>query len=240
MATLVQSARNYEAADDTSFALAFGSNVVAGNLLVAVLGAYDDAATFNTPTDTIGTTYTQAGTLLRGTVDSPAPMLAVYYGIAPSSGANTVTMTSSVGVQDKDLRIFELSGVDGTTPLNQTNGGVGRSTTPLSGNITTTLPGFIIKCVQDWEWPATHTEVAGTPTTGWTEFGDTATGADNAYRNEAGTGTFNGGFGGYTLSLAWCCRIVAFADASGGAPAVRARPPVTLRPAPFAPGGWRR
>jgi len=209
MGALVQNARGYEATSDTSWAVAFGSNVVANNLLVVVVGTYNDTATINTPTDTRGTTYTQAGSLLRGG-GSPAIMLAVYYGVAPSSGANTVTVTFSANCGDKELKIFEISGESTGTPLNQTNGATGNSAAPLSGSITTTVAGFIIKAVQEFSW-TTHDEAAGTPTTGWTEYGDTATGADSAYRNEASTGTFNGGF---TLNgnSQWACRIVAFAD----------------------------
>lgn len=211
MGALVQSARGYEVTSDTSWFVAFGSNVVVNNLLVVVIGTYNDTATITTPTDTIGTTYTQAGTLLRSG-GSPAVMLAVYYGVAPSSGANTVTVTFSANCGDKELKIFEISGESTSTPLNQTNGATGSSTAPLSGSITTTAAGFIIKAVQEYYWTA-HNEAAGTPTTGWTEYGDTATGADSASRNESATGTFNGGF---TLNdtSQWACRIVAFADAA--------------------------
>lgn len=216
MGTLVQNNRGYEAASDNSWQVAFTSNVTSSNLLVAVIGAYHDTATINTPTDTIGTTYVEAGTLLRATATTADTMLAIYYGIAPSSGANTVTVTFSTSVGDKELKIWEISGVDTTTPLNQTNGASGVTggsdpNTVLSGSITTTVPGFIIKAVQEWQW-GTHAENFGTPTTGWTEFGDTATGSDSAYRNESSTGTFDGGFSISVSNNPWCCRIVAFAD----------------------------
>lgn len=237
MGTLVQNNRGYEATSDNSFFVAYTNDVVANNLLVVIVGAYHDSATINTPTDTIGTTYSQAGSLLRSTASTgPDTMLALYYGIAPTGGANTVTVTFSTSLADKEIKIWEISGVDTATPLNQTNAATGLTVndpeTILSGSITTTVPGFIIKAMQEFSW-GTHAENFGTPTTGWTEFGDTATGSDSAYRNETNTGTFNGGFSITISNNAWCCRIVAFADK---VPSISTKNNKSLRPSIFTPG----
>lgn len=216
MGTLVQSANTFTSTFGTSTTLAYTSNVVANNLLVVTMAGYHDTVTFNIPTDTLGTSYTRAGSLLRSNVSSPFVILDCFYGIAPSSGANTVTETSSDSLNDRELRIWEVSGVATATPLDQTNGGIGGAGPALSGSITTTVAGFIIKTLQEWTQVSSHTPSAGTPTTGWTEVGDTTTGGDSAWRNETTTGTFDGGFNYSPSGNSWCCRIMAFADQPSG------------------------
>lgn len=223
MGTLVQNARA------NALTVAYASNVTSGNLLVTTFGSYHASLTVTNLTDTRGTTWTQAGTILRGTGGrAPIPLLVAYYGIAPSSGANTVTFTLSATPDDtSEIKVWEISGIDTTTPLNgtQSNSGTTAFSTAVTvdtPNLVTTAPGFIIKTLQEWCW-VTHNEASGTPTTGWTEYGDTAFGADSAYRNETSTGTFTGGFsftntsdGGGGGASGYCVRIMAFSDA--GAP----------------------
>jgi hypothetical protein len=74
--------------------------------------------------------------------------------------------------------------------------------------------------MQEYAWAAAHNHNVGTPNTGWTEWGDTATGADNKYQNFTSTGTRNGDFtypsaGGSDF---WCVRGVALRDSSGEPP----------------------
>ena len=219
MATLVQNARGYEATSDNSFAVSYATNVSAGNLLIVTVGGYHDTATISGVSDSRGTSWTQAGTLLRGTGQRPVPFLAVYYGLAPNSGANTVTVTFSANVADKEIKVWEVAGINSGAPLNATqgaSGSVGTGTQVVTTpDITTTAPGFVMKVLQEWSWAGAYEHNIGTPNTGWTEFGETATGSDSAFRIATSSGTFNGAFGfnSPTVNNGYAVRVVAFADA---------------------------
>jgi hypothetical protein len=72
----------------------------------------------------------------------------------------------------------------------------------------------MVSFVTEWGWPAAHNHNVGTPNTGWTEWGDTATGADAKYQNFTDTGTRNGNFTWTDPGDdAWAARVVALADA---------------------------
>jgi len=109
---------------------AFASNVTAGNLLAVLVGAHSPLVT---PTDTLGTAYSliesNGGGGLFGSFGS------LYIGVAPSSGANTV----SQGTNDTTaIAIAEFRGV--TTVLNAHTSNINVS----SLSLTTTQPAMII------------------------------------------------------------------------------------------------
>ena len=212
MGTLVQVPTPlYQAATATTIAQAFASDVVAGNVIVASIQSYSTTVTVTGVTATAGRniTFTQVGTLLRSTTDTPNPFLTVWIGTVSTSGPCTVTGTYSATVIDRTISIWEISNVAEAGAL--TNGAVGNNTAAASGNITLSRPGFAIKVTNEFIW-TTHNQAAGTPTTGWTEVGDNATGFDSAWQNwTTGPGTVNGEFTlGTTTS--WCCRMVAMLD----------------------------
>jgi hypothetical protein len=87
MPTRVQTAfAGGDGGQGTTLAAVFGSNVTAGALLVVVLR--DTNLNAVTVADTLGTSYSVA--VISEAQD---PNLAIFYGIALSSGANTVTAT---------------------------------------------------------------------------------------------------------------------------------------------------
>jgi hypothetical protein len=112
---------------------AFTSNVVAGNLLVVVGNTTSASTTMNTPTDTLLTVYNQA------VLESPGSngQVAIWYGKALSSGANTVTLGITVS-HHIYLAIYEIHSTLGifaanTAPLDKT----------LTGNQTTTTAASV-------------------------------------------------------------------------------------------------
>lgn len=219
MATLVGTpASGYEAgATDANITLASGITVEVNDVVVVAFGGFHATATVSSITSALVTTFTQAGTLLRGGAQSPPPFLAVYYGVVTSAGTLSVTGTMSANFSDKRLSCIVWRGVDTSTPLNQTNGGTGSDASAETGDITTTQPGPMMGFVQEWGWPAAHNQNVGTPNTGWTEWGDTATGADNKYQNFTDTGTRNGNFTWTDPGDDdWVARVVALSDAAAG------------------------
>lgn len=103
-----------DASQGTSVGATFGSNVTAGSLIV--VGIRNETL----PTgisDSLGTSYSVAVTddgTLAGVV-----RMRMYYGIAPSSGANTVTLTFSA-TNYVFVAAVEVSGITGTSPLDAT------------------------------------------------------------------------------------------------------------------------
>ena len=113
----------------TTLGKAFTSNVVAGNLLIVVGNSTSSGTTMNTPTDTLSTVYHQA------ILESPGSdsQVAIWYGKALSSGANTVTLTITVS-HHIYLALYELHSTNGvfaadTSPLDKTLAGTQGTTT---------------------------------------------------------------------------------------------------------------
>jgi len=120
----------------------FGSNVVAGNLLVVDIFIESVGATVASITDTLGTVYVAAtgyGTL------TGIGVCITYIGLAPSSGANTVSITSSAGVINNLITEMheDSTGPSTTVDVLGTVAG-GNSTTPTSNSITTTTSGALL------------------------------------------------------------------------------------------------
>lgn len=110
--------------------VAFPSNVSAGNLLVVAVSQETTAPP--APTDTLGTVYT----LVKS--KTGVNNISIYAGIAPSSGANTVT---SPNVSFSGTSISEISNVSAT--VNATSSAYFNAT-PASAPITTTAAGCLI------------------------------------------------------------------------------------------------
>jgi len=98
---------HHEGAGSTT--VAYSSNVTAGNLLVVFWGA--DFGTVSSVTDTLGNTYTNAGTAAQ----DGSSRGACWYCINATTGANTVTVASSGSI--KVASVLEYSGVNDVTPV---------------------------------------------------------------------------------------------------------------------------
>lgn len=129
---LVQS-RAQTVASATSASLAYTSNVTAGNLLFAFVGAGPGGATgTRSVSDTQGNSWTFIGG--AGGLDGVSN-INLYFAVAKTTGANTFQWSLSAGAAGSmDTIIGEVNGLT-ATPLDQHNA-VGQSANP--GNITTT------------------------------------------------------------------------------------------------------
>jgi hypothetical protein len=113
--------------------LAYSSNVAAGNLLV-VCGLLSNPKTMRgTVTDSQGNTWTAATTAVES-ADTGATSIQIYYAVAGSSAANTITYTATGHNSDSGsvygVRIFEFSGCASASPLDAGN----QATAVTSGN----------------------------------------------------------------------------------------------------------
>ncbi|VVC06074.1 Uncharacterised protein [uncultured archaeon] len=94
--------------------LAYSSNVSAGNLLIVSYSS-EGAVTSSTVSDTLGTTYTRVAQITSATIN-----MNVWAGIAPSSGANTVTIGSPASAYNQ-LGISEYRNVSATADVTASN-----------------------------------------------------------------------------------------------------------------------
>ena len=148
----------------TSLAVAFTSNVTAGNVLLVAESTYD-AETLGAPTDTQGNSYTQLVT--AGT--SGDSVAAIYAATAKSSGADTVTCNISA-TNNIHCHIYEVQGI--TTTVDQTGNSTVASTsqTVSTSAATTNADDYVFAFFSDNAKGATLTSGPG--------YGDTDTSND--------------------------------------------------------------
>ena len=102
----------------TTLAVKLPSNVTKNNLLIVGVSSFAGNAFATTPiTDTLGATWTQAVLKNPGTTGTPA-LAALFYAVAPSAGADTVTVHMT-GTNNLHLHVYEVSGLLTTAVLDQ-------------------------------------------------------------------------------------------------------------------------
>lgn len=200
----VQGNSNGDSSNGTVSTCAFSSNVTAGNLLVVTIGFVTTSATA-TASDTQGNTYSTA----VGPTDNTGITYRLYtfYAVAKSSGANTVSITISVGATFRRMMIHEYSGVN---TLEGSNGASGNlSVPPDSGPVTTTHANALI-----FGWGITNngTTTAGT---GFT-LRETALSESTEDKIVSSTGTYDAVYPNDDSS--WICQVAAFYYASAVGP----------------------
>jgi hypothetical protein len=145
--------------------LAYPGNVTAGNLLVC------GGLSFSGPpgpasiavTDTRGTSYSVLSVAV-GTAERAW----IAYGIAPGSGANTVTVNPSTASDYLSFSIDEFSGVNQITPLGSSGGDAsGTSASPQRVITTGTAGELIIGCMG---YDGATTTIA--PVSPWIQIGE--------------------------------------------------------------------
>mgnify|MGYP001215696728 CR=1 FL=1 len=184
---------------------AFPANVVSGNLLV--VGGTTIGGNV-TVTDSLGTSYT----VYQGTSGGVTTFVA--FGIAPSSGANTVTVTPT-STSYVSYSINEFSGED-ATPYDDDSTPVaaGTSTTPSDALVTTAAGGLVVGVVYK-AGTATITPGSGYTTIGEEEDDNTYIAHSFIFQIVGAATTYNVD---WTLgsSVAWVCLGVSFKAAAGG------------------------
>lgn len=127
----------------TSVALAFGSNLTAGNLSFVWAAGRTNPCTSVDDTLHGVAAYTEHVASRAANVSSVQSIRA-YYKENTSSGACTVTANYSVSSDATSIAIQEISGLATSSAVDQGNNGTGNSATLSSGNITTTQADEII------------------------------------------------------------------------------------------------
>lgn len=129
-----------DAGTTTTGSLAFTSNNTAGNwIAVCVRSGFSSSQVF-TINDSNANTYKQAAQV--GFTGS-AVTLAIYYAENIKGGANTVTVTDTVSGPLR-FAILEYSGVATANSLDMTAVATGTSSSPNSGNLTSTASGDLL------------------------------------------------------------------------------------------------
>jgi hypothetical protein len=181
-----------------------------GNMNVVVVGWNDSTATVSSVVDTSGNAYALATGPL---VQSGLATESIYYAkniAAAAAGANTVTVTFSVGAYYPDVRIAEYSGLDPVNPVDVAVGAQGTTqSTSNSGSVTTTSANDLLvgaNLVQS------TSKAAGT---GYTNRGITQDGDILEDRIVTATGSYSA-----TATLdkvqGWVMQMVAFRAAGSG------------------------
>lgn len=204
-----------------SLALAFPGNVTASSLLVCGGQAFNGSGSPASIaiSDTVLTPYTvisfvpSSGTFER---------MWIAYGIAPSSGANTVTVNPSNATDDLSFSIDEFSGVDTSSPLSVDGGHSEGTGTAVADSIITATANELIIGVMGYDG-ATTTITKGAS---WIEIGQHANNStDEASAMEFGIVTTAQSYSvDWTLgtSLVWQCMTASFKAASSVTPSASA------------------
>ncbi len=133
------------AGSGSSISLAYSSNNAAGNFLALRLTAVPSSVAISNCTDTRGNTWSPVPNATGGS----GGYQAIRYAKNAIAGANTVTCTLTGSATASVLDIFEKSGVDRTSPLDQSkltqqvDPGTGTDAIS-SGSVTTTADGELI------------------------------------------------------------------------------------------------
>jgi hypothetical protein len=176
---VVQGTGTFNATPGTTAAIAFGSNVTAGNRIIVLGLALGGSATTATlsATDTRSTPYSAIATTLA-THATALFRCQVIHGLIATSGACTVTFTTSLSANERVMMIAEVSGLTGSTSGVIATTGIGANP---SGNMT-------ISATSSLMIGGLATGGSGTQGTGFTLLGATQDGNVAEYRIPAGTG----------------------------------------------------
>jgi hypothetical protein len=163
-ASVVQSKQS-----SNSATVVYASNVTAGNLLFIAKTFTSNSGTtgiVNYPTDSLGTVYTLVGSSAQLSSDPSGvgliAWLHIYIGVAPSSGANTVT----IGTPANGAVIAELANVQNFPDNAIFNAGTSAASnsTITSGTLTTLTTNEVLLSMADGYSPTT-TLTANSPFT---------------------------------------------------------------------------
>lgn len=161
-----------------STTLAYPGNVTAGNLMILAGMANSSIASVSV-TDTLTSTWT----CVSGSFS--VDRLYICYAKAPSTGANTVTLTPSANAQ-LTFYIDEFTGQHATSPLDADGGiSTGTSTTPAD-SVTTTVANALVVGVMQKQCGGCSGAESITPAGGYTQIGE----EENATSNLSGTAVF--------------------------------------------------
>src|SRR5262245_58674130 len=122
--------------------ITYPANVTADNLLTVQVGSWNSAGHTYSATDSRSTAYTAKNG--AGVSFSGRAVEAILYGVAPSSGANTITLTSSLCGSYVTCVIDEFSGAATSSVLDVDGGEATGTGTGPTENLTTATAGALI------------------------------------------------------------------------------------------------
>lgn len=206
MATLAQAAvGNFSNASGTTIAKAYGSNVAAGNLLVVVVGWGSSTQTCSVAGSLNGAFTAIAGSL--GTNATAPFRTQTFFLVAGSSGAETITATTSGSNTQREIAVFELTGAAAAGHPDSSIGANGSGTNPTTSITAVAQPGTIISYGMS---------TAGTITVGTGYTSDVSQNGDLAeHKAYAATGAISVPYVDGS-SGQWAITAAAFLDAAGG------------------------
>ena len=215
--TSIGKAASAQSAGTGSVAVAYPSNVVAGRLLIAQCSNYGSAIGTGDVTDSQGNTWTRVSTVSNGSAHA-----AIFWALAGSSAANTVTLNTG-GSEYPTLAILEVVGTPAASPFDVQATGTGTSASHSTGTTAATAQADEIGiAVSTYDGGS-----GGTPTVGgsWT-LGEIQTNFANmplatAWQILSATGTQTATFSWINAPYAAC--VATFKADTGVAP--KAPPP---------------
>ena len=116
------------------------SSVTAGNLIVVSVSGWPNLPASTAVTDSLGNTYSIAGTVLV----SQGAYSAIYYAKNVKAGSNSVIFRTLKSGGQISMVVAEFSGVNTTSPLDKTAGAVGSGNTPASGTMIPSLTNELV------------------------------------------------------------------------------------------------
>lgn len=163
------------------------SNVTAGNLLVVAAGWAAGSAGSPVCTDTLGTSYTLRGIQLH----DDGAVLAVFSGIAPSTGGCTVTVSSTSGTSFSQTAISEFSGAQDVIDVSAFSKGNG---TTQTATLTTTVSKTLLYAAIEGD----HNTDTYSAASGYTRdnFINGSDAIATAWKQHSSSGSISGGFTG--------------------------------------------
>lgn len=217
----------------------YPGDVTAGNLLIAVMAWWRTSPGANgSPTceDDVGTTFSSIVSD-QITLGSGAYRLAIFYGAAGGSGANTIAMSDAVANSFMSGSINEFSGQH-ATPLSvsSTTPNTGTSTDPTA-SLTTLTSGELVIGVMSHGNGANPTMAVDAPST---QFGEEET--QDADQGHSAGFRIGGAAGSHAIdwtlgaSSDWATLIASFEAAEGVSGTLGYLRSNQLRPRIFAPG----
>jgi hypothetical protein len=166
---------NGYSANGTSVAVAFGSNVTSGDVVLVAVSTYD-AETISAPTDTQGNSFTQLVT--AGT--SGAAVAAIYAATAKSTAADTVTCNIS-STNNIHCHIYEVSGVTATVDKTGTSSQAGTALTVSTSASTSNANDYVFAYFADNHTASTYTVGSGY---GDTQASEDTSGGDSGFSED--------------------------------------------------------
>lgn len=177
--------------------LAYGGNLTAGSLLVAVVVSYDTGVTVSVSDGTNGS-YTQAGTY---SAFSTTSYVSIWYKANnTATGTPTVTVTPS-GLSYLSISLDEFTGIATTSPVRNTGNASATSATQTTATVTATAGDLVVAALNEEDDVSVNTMTA--PFTLVTDLA-TDEGIHTAYHlsaagNEAATFNMAGSVHGSTI-----------------------------------------